>query len=352
MSNFTLPIPVFDGTEREDPQQYLDDIIFYSNLSDISGKSELELRDIKMKLLQYLFRRGLGGVAKEWYLQLSPEKRAHWPNLQRSFVRRFPVRVRYRDIVRASCIDTFHRLPNEDLAEYLGRANQLAVCADDTQLANLKIRLYTHIYGKEHPDDKRVWERVTDVLCRQGLMNRFNVMEPFCTYNDVAQALVFCATTGEEEHSFLDRVDLRSQVPAKNVLAEDILLEQNETLLFSLRKTYAELNFATAAFPNQPSWMEPSDYYDRSSQIHNKPLLHAYQTENETTYNHPLVPSQSQQQAAPVATTPRHPALSWSDSDLNMKMLKQENRSLRKEVEELRSKVEGRLKSYPILTKL
>lgn len=65
-----------------------------------------KIREIK---LRSLFRNGLRGNAKSWYLQLPESKKAKYDSLKSSLDKRFPVRVRTNDAGLALRIDNFER---------------------------------------------------------------------------------------------------------------------------------------------------------------------------------------------------------------------------------------------------
>ncbi|KAI2642305.1 hypothetical protein GGS21DRAFT_299343 [Xylaria nigripes] len=82
--------PLFEGAQWEDPQEYIDDVVVFTNEAYIMRESDPEQRDIKM---QSVFRKGLRGDAKDWYQQLPAEKRQNWSELQSGLKRRFPRRA-------------------------------------------------------------------------------------------------------------------------------------------------------------------------------------------------------------------------------------------------------------------
>ncbi|RYC58502.1 hypothetical protein CHU98_g7704 [Xylaria longipes] len=64
--------PWFEGWPGEDPTEYIEDVEMYAGWTAGDGESNEERATFKIRLV---FRKGLRGEGKDWYLNLSFEKR-------------------------------------------------------------------------------------------------------------------------------------------------------------------------------------------------------------------------------------------------------------------------------------
>ena len=210
--------PVFEGLLGESPKEYTDDLELYVKELDPAMKEEI--RETK---LRSLFRNGLRGNAKSWYLQLPESKRAKYDSLKSSLDKRFPVRVRTNDAGLASRIDNFERQSREKLSTFVKRANELSQRADDRQLMKLRDRMYKYMCSNGNYEDKTLQNRVTDRLFAKDKIDDVNEMDERCTFHDVRDTIISCGMMPGQEDDFIDEVE--GYVGGTRLTTEDTIHE-------------------------------------------------------------------------------------------------------------------------------
>ncbi|RYC63902.1 hypothetical protein CHU98_g2314 [Xylaria longipes] len=198
--------PVFEGRPGEDPEEYIEDVELHADQLTESKKGEKT--DVFPPIVRSIFRKGLRGEARDWYLNLSSEKRKDWKELQDGLKRRFPLRVVKADPGLASMIDNLDRRPSETLAAYVKRSTDLSYRASDTQQIKLRDRLYKYMCAGGHTEDLRIQDRVTDGLFAKGHLDDVNDFKDICTFANVQDTIIACAHRPGQDNPFLDELGL------------------------------------------------------------------------------------------------------------------------------------------------
>lgn len=240
--------PVFEGTQGEDPTEYIDDVELCAKDSFTGREPSADELDVKKRSV---FRRGLRGDAREWYHHLDADTRRSWTKLQEGIRKRFPLRVRNRDLGLGARIDSFDRQAGESLAAYVSRANSLSLRASDSQLLKLRERLYRHMCSGGNQQDERIQERVTDRLVSGDLLSKFGEFNDTCTYQDVSDTIVACALKPGREGEFLDQVEMGMSKASKPLSQGDFLRDLKDTLNSTLQH-FKDAQAVTPAPPAPP----------------------------------------------------------------------------------------------------
>ncbi|KAI0528448.1 hypothetical protein GGR58DRAFT_313023 [Xylaria digitata] len=251
--------PRFEGTQGEDPQEYIDDVTWcvdeYLATRPLTGDKDAQDAALDQRK-RSVFRRGLRGDAQEWYLHLSSEKRASFKTLCDGLLKRFPLRVRNRDLGLGARIESFTRQADDTLAQYVNRANKLSLGASDSQLNRLRERLYKNICEGGHIEDERLQERIMDRLVSQNKITEFGEFKKECTFVDVADVIVACALKPGKEGEFLDQVEKGMRRGNRRYSGEELVKELGNTLTETLQK-FKEATSAHAYTPPAPAY-QPS----------------------------------------------------------------------------------------------
>lgn len=189
--------PTFSGDRGEDPDEFLDDLTYYVEVT----KREIPGRDPNF-YYKTNFRKNLKGKAKDWYLSLPKDKREDWKALQELFKHKFENHVSRKDPSVGYLIDSFDRGANESLPEYIRRADRLADEASERQEVTLKDKLWKNMANNGHVEDQIPQKMMYMMLETSGSLGDDGEIKDSVGYWDVRKHLLKCVRVPGKEAEF------------------------------------------------------------------------------------------------------------------------------------------------------
>ena len=183
-----------------------------------------------------MFKRALRGTAQMWFEKtLNPADKADWPTLEGKF-REFCVNIpsrSFKDAANSRAITNLRRQHGETIHEYVTRVDMIQKTCPPHLQEILLINFLDNMVTA--PKDSELRMHIVGRLHTANKMNQFEQFLPGCSYDDVRDMMIFCASSmGYADASKYYREDEQdNEIQANRQVAKNL-----EALTAELRNTF------------------------------------------------------------------------------------------------------------------
>ena len=143
-----------------------------------------------------MFKRALKGTAQMWFEKtLNPADKADWPTLEgkfREFCANIPSRS-FKDAANSRAITNLRRQQGETIHEYVTRVDMIQKTCPPHLQEILLINFLDNMVVA--PKDSELRMHIVGRLHTSNKMNQFEEFLPGCSYDDVRDMMIFCASS-------------------------------------------------------------------------------------------------------------------------------------------------------------